>query len=274
MRSAATHTTTSALKALLDLHGLESKGSSILQAMEAPYLFLHRSGRYIAGASFLTPDWLNNYLLPLGYRLTTHQVNRLEVRTFLASHAPAALELAPQSAFVVSCIENNRVCLVLPGTADIHQQAFPTLLRKLPESVTAFTLESCPPVSIDAIPLLCESVRTLSAYRRELTDHLARTVTRQDMQTLHQTFFRALMVDMPAIAHLYTDMDVSLHLHELAHIYRHLFIIGENEVCLRERLPAGMINRCILWLQELIIDRLHALGASDDVLEPLYHETY
>jgi len=274
MRSAATRTTTSALKALLHLHGLESESSSILQAIEAPYLFLQRGGRYIAGASFLASDWLDNYLLPLGYRLATHQLQRLEVRAFLTNHSPVALELAPQNTFVISHLENNRVALIHPDTADTYWLTFPTFLRKLPDSVTVFTLESCPPVSIDAIPLLCESVKTLSCYRQELTDHLSRTVTRQDMQPLHQTFFRALMVDLPAIAHLYTDMDVIIHLQKLSNIYRHLFIIGENEVCLSDHLSFSLINRCLLWLQEVIIDRLHALGASDDILEPLYHETH
>lgn len=78
------------------------------------------------------------------------------------------------------------------------------------------------------------------------------------------------MVDLPQIAHLYPDPDLAQLLMELANIYRHLFIIGEREVQLRDRLPLGMMNRATLWLQELIIDRLYELGAPDNMLEPLY----
>ncbi len=273
MRSASTHNTTSALKALLDLHGVESKGAVILQAMEAPYLFLLRGGRYLAGTSFLSPDWLNNYLLPRGYRLTEHLLKRQELRAFLTNHTPAVLHLPKDSALVIGQYDEKRVCLIQPGTADDHWLTFPTFLRKLPDTFTALTLDPCPPARVDVIPLLCESMQTLAAYRRELAEYLSRTVTRQDMQALHQQFFRALMVDLPGVAHLYTDVDVTIHLHELAHIYRHLFIIGESEVLLKDRLPAGMIKRCTLWLQEMIIDRLYELGASDDLMESLYRET-
>lgn len=267
MRSEILHITSTALKALLDLHKVESKGTAILQAIEAPYLFLHRDGRYIAGADLLSLEWLNRYLLPQGLRLTEHPLRRADALAFLSNHTPAVLLLHQDKAMVIRRMESTRIDLMSKTIA------CPTLLKKLPDAFAAVTLESCPPEAVDPVPLLCESLRTLAAWRRELPDILTRTVTRQDMQPLHQQYFRALMLNLPQIAHMYADTDLVLSLLELAHIYRHLFIVGEKEVLLREHLPLGMIRRCTIALQELIIDRLYELGMPDDFLEPLYRET-
>lgn len=266
MRSDTLQTANTALKALLDLHGVPSRGTDILRAMEAPCLFLFREGRYIAGTAFLSPAWLNRYLLPQGFRLREHSLSRSDVRHFLADHTPAVLLLPQEQALTIRQADQRRI-LLLNST-----MTWPTLLKKLPDALTALTLDPCTPEPQEVLPLLCESVRTLAAWRRELPAMLARTVTRQEMQPLHQQYFRALMTDLPPLAHLCPDNDLALLQLEMAHIYRHLFIIGENQVLLRDRLPLGMISHCTVYLQELILDRLHQLGAPDEIMDPLYRE--
>ncbi len=271
MPSDTSITTCKALLLLLELHGLPANGTDILQAMEAPWLFLKRGGTYTGGASMLSPAWLNNYLLPRGFCLAEHPLHRREVRAFLASHSPAVLLLPGGRALLIRRTEGQHVTLL--QSAGSIQLTVPTLLKKLPETCTALTIEACPPQPVDVIPLLCESVRTLAAWRHELPAMLSKCVTRQEMQPLHQQFFRALLVDMPALAHLYPDVDLAMMFMELSHIYRHLFIIGEHKVLLRERLPLGMLSRCTVYLQELIIDRLAELDAPEKILAPLYQET-
>lgn len=259
-----------ALQTLLPLYGIEASERDILQAIEAPYLFLRRADRFLAGASLFTPDGLFLYLLPRGLQLTTQQLPKKAVRAFLQAHAPALLTLPERRALIVSRCEGNRVILAAPGDQSSERViTFPTLLRKLPEECTVLTLEPCPPEQPDIISLMCESIRTLAAYRRELAEKLSLTVTRQDMQALHP-LFRPLMVDFPLVAHLYSDTDLALLLLDLTHTYRHLFIIGEQEIHLADYLPQKSIDRATLWLQELILDRLYELGAPDSTLEPLH----
>jgi len=258
-----------ALRTLLTLQGMDTTGFDILQSMEAPYLFLRRNGRYLAGSAFFCPEGLVLYLRPKGLQLTEHQLTHKSLRPLLKRQSPLLL-LPKDQALLIIRYEENRVTLYEASAAPEKQTiTFPTLLRKLPESFCALALDACPPEDVPLIPLLCESVRTLADYRRELTAARALTVTREDMRILHP-LFRPLMVDLPQIAHLYPDPDLAQLLIELANIYRHLFIIGEREVQLRDRLPLGMMNRATLWLQELIIDRLYELGAPDNMLEPLY----
>ena len=246
---------------LLKLHEHPTTAAQILTAMEAPYLFLQRDGHYIAGNGFLSPKWLHMYLRPLGLRLTKHTFARAEVGIFLKNNAPAIVQLANHRYVCVHARSGQRVFLGEKYTT------LPTLIKHSPDQVTAYTLEACPAEPMDSLALLVESARTLPKYAEDIASLLHRTVTRQDMQTLHTQYFRALMVDLPRLACHYQDEMLQEELRLLHHAYQHLFVIGEEQVDLWERLSRKRILTCLSWLRENIIDRMYALGASDSLLE-------
>ncbi len=250
-----------AFTALLKLHEHPTTAAQILTAMEAPYLFLQRDGHYIAGNGFFSPQWLHLYLHPLGLQLTKHTFARAEVGIFLKNNAPAIVQLANQRYVCVHSRSGQRVLLGEKYTT------LPTLIKHSPDQVTAYTLEACPAEPMDFLALLAESARTLPKYAEDIASLLHRTVSRQDMQTLHPQYFRALMVDLPRLACHYRDEMLQEELRLLHHAYQHLFVIGEEQVDLRERLSRKRILTCLTWLRENIIDRMYALGASDSLLE-------
>lgn len=266
------HNFRSAFMALLSLHNRTATASDILTAMEAPYLFLRRDDRYMAGVGFFSPEQLHLYLRPHGLQLTRHDLERRTLSTFLKENAPIILQLPENKYLLVTAQDEQRVCLTLPSSAGAceHWMSISTLRRHLPEQLTAYTLDACTPAPVDFIPLLVESVRTLSAYEKELLPLLAHTVTREDMRKLHSRYFRALMVELPPFAQHYRDDMLYENLLRLNHAYRHLFTIGEDTVLLQERLPQKRILQTLTWLRESILDRLYELGAPNELLEQLY----
>lgn len=266
------HSFRSAFMALLDHHGHTATTADILSAMEAPYLFLQRDGRYVAGVGFFTPEQMHLYLHPQGKQLTPHDLERRALSSFLKEHAPALLRLPENKYLLITTHHEQRVCLTLPTSAGSgeHWMTLATLRRHLPEHFTAYTLDACAPAPVDPLPLLMESARTLSAYAEELLPLLSRTVTRENMRELHARCFRALMVELPPLAQHYHDDMLYENLLRLNHAYRHLFTIDEDAVLLQERLSKKRILQCLTWLRESILDRLYELGAPDELLEQLY----
>ena len=96
-----------AFTVLLKLHEHPTTAAQILTAMEAPYLFLQRDGRYIAGNGFLSPKWLHMYLRPLGLQLMEHTFSRVEVSTFLKNNAHANLQLSNHRYVCVHAAADN-----------------------------------------------------------------------------------------------------------------------------------------------------------------------
>ena len=249
-----------AFTGLLKQHNHTASSADILLAMEAPYLFLKRDGRYIAGTGFLTPEWLHLYLRPLGLQLTKHPLARSELGNFLKCNSPAILQLDEQRFLLVTSRSGQRICLVEKYTT------LPTLLKHSPDQVCAYTLDACTPAATDYRSLLAESAQTLPTYAKDIRPLLDLTVTREDMHKLHPQYFRALMVGIPNLVQFYPDEMLQEHLRLLHHTYQHLFTIGVEKADLRERISKRPLFTALIWLRENILDRLYTLGASDELL--------
>ena len=270
------HTMLRALVELLRLNGHATTEAAIARGMEAHRLFLHSGGRYLTGASFYRPEWLNLYLHPQGFHLAEHALPKAETGVFFRSHAPCMLRLmvAPNVQRVIVYTGHAAgkyqfaVC-PRPDEAAPPTMALSTdgLLRRLPDTATIYTLEQCTPAPVDFLPLMAESLRTLRAYKRELLRTCERVVTREDMAELHPRLFRALLVDGLPMAALAGDEQLLAELEALHHDYRHLFIAGEQANRISDRVPVSRLRAVLGWLQENLVDRMYELGASDDEVD-------
>ena len=245
--------------------------ADVLSAMEAPFLLLKQDDRYIAGTGLITPKWIHLYLQPRGLQLTAHALSRKDLGAFVQSHTPTILQLEDQQCLLLAACSDHRVCFIQPPSEKVSAQwlTLATLRKHLPETFTAYTLDACAPAPVDFLPLLQESWHTLADYKQEILPLFPRTFTRTEMAEMHTKYFRSLLVDFLPAAHCHDHETRDLLLH-LNHEYRHLFLIGENTVCLRERLSKRRFVYFLAWLRENIIDRLYELGASDEMLEQFY----
>ena len=255
-----------ALTTLLQHRGTPIDEATLIRRMEIPWLFLNRDGRYLAGLSLLTPPWLNLALQPIELAIAAHPLTKEALLPFLQNHAPLLLELNPGQWLCITSCEGRQIHCVTANEPCVLP--FNRLLQHLHAEITAYTLESAPAGTEDFIPLLSESLRTLSAYRDELHMLLPHSVTRAEMYELHQKTFRALMADLPPLASLFDDDDLQQELRNLHHQYRHLFIIGEDTALLEDRLTRYSIDQCVRWLQEHIRDRLYFHNAPDELIYP------
>lgn len=268
---------------MLELLGYHTSDTDIALGMEAPYLLTREECCYRAGAGLYRPQWLNLYLQPRGYIMAETILSRSEVPAFLRAHSPAMLKLkiSPSSAHpvVFTGYEDRKYTFVNIKSSRspepdqfVHSAA--ALRNRLADTVAVYTLEPCAPQPVSFVPLLLDSLTHLTAYEADLLAARQKTVTRAEFDYLRQTLLRPLMQDLPPLIPLTGDMELAEELRRLNHDYRHIFMDeGTSSCTLSDHLPKSSIRRCIAWLREIILDRLYALGISDELLESLYPDS-
>lgn len=267
------------LAAMLEPFGIDVEDHQIALDMEAPWLIIREDGCFRAGQGLYTPRWMNLCLHPRGLHLHETRLPKEDVPAFLRSHHPAMLTVqvtpAAKHPAVFTQYADGRYAFANVKTEnspepDVLSLTRPMLLRRLDDEVHVLTLESRPPEEAALLPLLIQSLHTLTDYERELLSACTRTVTRDEFRALHTPLMRALMVDMLPMAQLANQPVLHEELRYLHHDYRHVFTRNSPpEVTLWERLPRSSIRICISWMRENIVDRLYAHGATDEQVEAL-----
>lgn len=265
------------LAAMLERCGLDTEDYQIAQGMHAPWLFLKEDGQFIAGQGLYTPRLMDLYLLPHGFHLAENRLPKADVPAFLRLHQPAMLQLSIERGVChpVVCIayENSRYSFVNVKTAvsdepDQLSLSRAMLLRRLDDMVSILTLEKCAPEAVDFVPLLADSLRTLCEYERAMMEACARSITREDLESLRTPLLRALLADMLPMALLLRQPSLYEELRLLHHDYRHIFTRNSPEtINLWERLPRSSIRHCITWMKENVVDQLYEHGLSDEQVE-------
>lgn len=265
------------LATMLEYCGCDTEDYQIAFGMNAPWLFLRDNDHFIAGQGLYTPRWMNLYLQSLGFRLLATTLPKEEVPAFLRLHHPAMLRLSFDHGnchpAVCTAYESSRYHF-----ANVKAQASPEadalslsrsmLLRRLDATVNILALESRPAESADFIPLLVQSLHTLTAYEHAILEACTRTVTREDLNALRTPLLRALLVDMLPMALLLQEPVLYEELRLLNHDYRHIFTQNTPAtVELWDRLPRNSIRECLAWLRENIVDRLYDLGLTDEEVD-------
>lgn len=263
--------------AMLDCLGYTTDDRTIALGMEAPYLFVQEDGHYRTGARLYTSPWINLFLHPRGYHMDTI--------TLPAGDIPRQLRSLPTAMLSMKIAKDVRHPVVYLGYeagryrfSNIKRADSPEpddisltsamLKKRLEETVKLHTLTSCPPCSVDFVPLLCNSLDVLKSYHQDILAIRRKSVTLAELHCLHEPIFRALMKDLLPLILLTEDSSLAEGLRCLQHDYRHIFTQNSPQVVLlSERLPRTPITLCLSWLYEDIVDRLYALGADDALLE-------
>ncbi len=267
------------LASMLERCGHDTEDVQIALGMDAPWLFLKDGNNYIAGQGLYSPQWLNLYLLPLGFRLTETLLPKEDIPGFLRLHQPALLPLSIDHGVhhpvVFSAYDNSRYSFVNVKTEysvepDQLSLSRPMLLRRLADQVAVLTLDKCTPETVDFTPLLVKSLHTLADYECDLMRSCAQTVTREKLRALRTPLLRALMIDMLPMARLLHEEALYEELRLLNHDYRHVFTPNSPEtVELWERLPRSSIRNCLAWIREHIVDRLYDHGLTDEQVDAI-----
>jgi len=269
---------------MLECCGHDTEDMQIASGMDAPWLFLKDGNNYIAGQGLYSPQWMNLYLLPRGFRLTETILLKEDVPGFLRMHQPALLPLIidhiVHHPVVFSAYDNSRYSFVNVKTEhspepDHLSLSRPMLLRRLTDQVAVLTLDKCAPAPVDFIPLLVKSLHTLTDYERDIMNACAQTVTREELRALRRPLLRALMIDMLPMAQLLHAKTLYEELRLLNHDYRHVFTPNSPEtVELWERLPRTSIRHCLAWLREHIVDRLYDHGLTDEQVDAILTQVH
>lgn len=265
------------LAAMLACLGHDTDDRAIALGMNAPWLFVKEGERYLAGSSLYQPRWLDLYLMPFGFHMTEIMLPKEKVAAYLRACKTAMLPL-----IITRDIHHP---VVFTGYAD-GRYAFTNitredsdepdtfslttamLKRRLADQATIYSLKECQATKVNFIPLLFESLDHIASYQADVLEAITQTVTREELRILSERLFRALMQDMLPMAELACDAELTYELRLLNHDYRHIFTRnGPSTVTLDEKLPRSSICKCLAWLREDMIDRLYALGISDQEVE-------
>lgn len=252
---------------MLEHFGIDTEDYTIALGMDAPFLFLREGGHYLAGSKLYHPRWLDLYLRPRGFHMSEITLPKEEVAALLRSQKTAMLPITVTNGnthpVVFTRYSDGRyefVNIKRPNAAEPNAISLSSamLKRRLADQVTIYTLESCPPQSVDFLPLLQASLQNLDAYLNDVGQALHCTVTRQELRSMHTPLFRALMQDMHPMAALIGDFTLAEELRQLNHDYRHIFTRNSPPTIeLYEKLPRSSIRKCVAWLKENINDQIH-----------------
>ncbi len=270
------------LAMLLEPHGINTNDLDIALAIEAPYLILRENGQYLAGASLYRPDLLAVYLRPLGFKLQLNTLPKKEamqhLRTLSLAVCTASLNKSASRLAVYDGFADGRYQfrhLKFRHSTEPEQESLTGsfLSRRLPEKVTIWTLESCPPESVSAAPYVKASLQNLGDYRQALLDHHRDRVTREQFYADYWPLIRPLVFDLLPLTALSGDNAFSNELAQLYHESRHVFYHGSPDVAvIEDHIQWYSIDICLNWLQENALDRLYALGVSDRAIKRFWYD--
>lgn len=264
---------------MLEQLGHDTEDILIARGMEAPYLFVSDAEGYKAGYKLFQPQWMNLYLHPHGFHSKEELISAADLPLYLRTNVPAMLKLNVGKGVIrpVVCIsyaESRYTFInikpVFSAEPDTFTLTTPTLKRRLTDAATVLTLDRCTPAAADVITPLLASLRALNAYLPDVMSARMKTVTREEFANLQEHLFRPLMQDLLPMMPLTNDSMLAEELRLLNHDYRHVFTCNDDgAVALEDKLPRNSIRQCVTWLREDILDRLDALGISDELLDTI-----
>ena len=261
--------------------GIETDDAALARSIELPCFFSYEDGVLRAGAAHDTPDDLNLALLPLGYHITSCTVPREELLGMLNTLTLAALPLAvtPTSKHCVVytgknkqyfCFENPQ----LPNSPEPPTLELSTvaLRNRVEETVTLYTLQACPPQTVDLRARLYRSLRALRQYRSDLLAAWGETYTPRELQTFCTNYLRGLLYYGRPMAKLAGDNDLHRRLGVVLAAFRPMLYGRLVSICPGYYIPLDRPNTLVSGFEDLIIDRMFAHGISDEEIDRLKAE--
>lgn len=266
---------------MLEILGHDTEDHLIAKGMEAPYLFVRDNTGYRAGSKLYRPEWLNLYLIPRGFRMEEKLVPPSEACGYLRANSPAMLLLnvgkGVARPVVCTGYSDGKYTFInikpqIAPDADTFTLTAPTLKRRLTEAIVISTLQPCTPESVDLLTPMMQSLVALDAYSVDVIKLFQHSISQHEFMHIRENLLRPLMQDLLPLTPFTDDFILAEELRLLNHDYRHIFPCNERgDVMLSTQLPRNSIRKCITWLQEDILDRLHALGATDEMIDAFMH---
>lgn len=261
--------------------GIETDDAALARGMELPCYFSYEDGVLCAGAAHGTPDDLNLALLPLGYHMSSRTVSRDDLAGVLNTLTLAAVPLSvtPTSKHCVVytgkskqrfCFENPQLPnSPEPLTLELNTAA---LHKRTEETVTLYTLQACPPQTVDLRAQLYRSLRALRQYRQDLLSDWNKTYTPSELQTFCTNYLRGLLYYGRPMAKLAGDNDLYRRLGVVLAAFRPMLYGRLVSICPGYYIPNDRPQTLVSGFEDMIIDRMFAYGISDDEIDRLKAE--
>lgn len=189
---------------MLSILGIDTEDRDIALEMGLPFFFTHENGAFLAGPSLQTAQWFNLYLNPRGLELIEQFIPKTEISDYLRSANTAMLGIhiknAGKHAVVFTGMKSGSFCFLNNKWAhDPSSESFSlsesALVKAVDDPCVVATLCPIEPCIVSTRTLLEESCSTLEQYRQELHRVCDEIHPIEELRSLLNPLFRALLLD-------------------------------------------------------------------------------
>ncbi len=190
---------------LLELQGREVTDVALFQAMRADILlhYEEKDGHWQIGAMLQSGCWFDLALIPMGFHLEEYTAKQEEIAYTLPPPFMVGLKMREgkgRHAHVLTERDGDRMIFLNPhrkndGEEDLVVMTQEECICRLMPFSTVGRLASCTPKETDFEPLMAQSKKNWMQYQREWIAFTAQPHVREELLTLRDSFFRALLLD-------------------------------------------------------------------------------
>ena len=189
---------------MLSAFGIDTEDRGIALQMGLPYFFAYEDGAYLAGPSLQSAKWFNLYLNPRGFELLEEFVPKAEVPDYLRSASTAMLGIrngnAGKHAVVFTGMDTEDFRFLNnkwphDPSAETFSLSETALIESVDDPCVVAMLHPIAPRSVSAENQLDTSCSVLEQYRQELHRVCAETLPIEELRSLLNPLFRALLLD-------------------------------------------------------------------------------
>ena len=189
---------------ILSTFGIDTEDRDIALEMGLPYFFVYEDGVYLAGPSLQSAKWFNLYLNPRGFELREEFVPKAEVPNHLRSASTAMLGIRVNNpgkhAVVYTGMDAEFFCFLNnkwfhDPSAESFILSESELMESVDDSCVIATLHPIMPRSVSVKNQLQTSYSILEQYRQELHRFCDEIHPIEELRSLLNPLFRALLLD-------------------------------------------------------------------------------
>ena len=250
---------------MLSTFGSDTEDRDIALQMGLPYFFAYEDGTYLAGPSLQNAKWFNIYLNPLGFELTEQFVPKSDIPDYLRSVNTAMLgiriENAGKHAVVYTGMDAEFFCFLNnkwfhDPSAESFILSESELMESVDDSCVIATLHPIMPRSVSVKNQLQTSYSILEQYRQELHRFCDEIHPIEELRSLLNPLFRALLLDGITMLQLLEEDQLVADLTSVQRALLHALRSDAPQLRLSDHLDMDILDASIIQYQAIIQSKL------------------